>query len=219
MLKEETKYTEHGVAIRDDEDLVYSGRTRKRPPGASSMVQQIYIILKAHPEGRTMAELQAELSLTWRDNDAYRAYEQQLKKRRDGNVVRRSTPSPKFTHITEYGTVVFIAAAQRWWVMTRLHSMQRSNTARREGSGKNAVWYAGERAPLAIAECSVEVHLKEMDVGRAARQLKEQVQREQVKGILFDAIQAKGKRGHITQANEMAHAAVQTAYDYFTGRM
>ena len=134
MAEKKRRFTQHGVAIGGDEDLVYSGRARKSPPGAGSMVRKIYAMFLKHPEGRTVADLQLELSPGWMEYDAYRAYDQHLKKTRAKAMTIRSVAALK---IPEYGTPAFVHSAQRWWIQGKLRHMRdgRSRTARREGTG------------------------------------------------------------------------------------
>ena len=189
MIKEKTLYTEHGVATRSDEDLVYSGGARKRPPGASAMVQRIFTILNEHPAGMTVDDLQKELSPGWMAYDAYRSFEQELIKRG-----RKKSLT--------YGTPKFIAKAQRRWIQLNLQKMvtRLSPTAKRQGKGRSVVFFAGDYLPKVMADwCKCHIHLVEMDVGRAARELDQQVKREQVMEMLRKEIRGKGKKGEVAQ--------------------
>ena len=188
MIKEKTRYTEHGVAIRSDEDLVYSGRARKRPPGASAMVQRIFTILNEHPAGMTVDDLLKELSPGWMEYDAYRDYDQYQ--------------SARLQNLLRYGTPKFIAKAQRRWVQKKLIGMVKHSTpmAKRQGKGRSVLFFAGDHLPKVMADwCKCHIHLVEMDVGRAARELNEQVKREQVMEMLRKEIRGKGKKGEVAQ--------------------
>ena len=186
-----------------DSDLVYDGKARKRPPGASPTVRAIYALLVAHPEGMTVAAIHDAMRETWRATDAYRAYEQHLKKRRQRVVARAST-----TTISDYGTPQFNSPAQRWWIVGCLARMQRDQTARRKGTGKGAVGFSGERAPRERLNCPVDVHLRPMNIQAEQLRVDDQVRRERVKVALFAALDTPRLRGE----------AVRLAYNYLCGR-
>jgi hypothetical protein len=118
--------------MSQDADLRYDGRLRKRPPGANTTVQEIYMLLAEHPAGMTRDEIHAELADGWLATDAYRAYQNRLAQQRE----QGGRPS------AEYGTDLFKARAQKWWISRALASMARKGTAHHEGDR----WLAA-RAP------------------------------------------------------------------------
>jgi len=151
----------------------------------------------------------------WVETDAYRAYDQELKKARKKAVLDKSRSLSK-TIIGDYGTPTFIAAAQRWWIQTRLQSMSLKgndgrSTARREGTGKDARWFAGDRKPREIVNCEANlVHLRPLNIQSEQRHAHDHLQRERVKAALFEAIpMAKGR----------SKQTIQMAYDYLSGRL
>lgn len=201
--------------ITNDIDLVYDGKARKRPPGASPTVRAIYALLVSHPEGMTVAAIHDALRETWRATDAYRAYEQNLKRSR---AVLLATRSANKTVIPEYGHPKFMECARAWWIRSRLTNMKEARTARREGTGKEAVWFAGERAPREMVNCPVEVHLRPMDIAGAQRHSDDYLRREKVKAVLLAALQGRGEKGRVKEATGLAYEAVQAAFDYLSGR-
>jgi len=209
--------------ITDDPDLVYDGRARKRPPGASPTVRAIYALLVTHPEGMTVSAIHDALRETWRATDAYRAYEQWLIKQRAYDKSHRinSTEGKRRASvelIPTYGTPKFTEHAQRWWIRSRLGSMKSSRTARREGTGKGAVYFAGERSPREMVNCPVDVHLRPMDIAGSQRYADDYLRREKVKAVLLAALQDRGKKGRVKEATGLAYEAVQAAFDYLSGR-
>lgn len=135
-----------------DEDLVYDGRARKRPPGANSTVIEIFDLLDTHPDGMTIEEVVEALRLGF-PTDAYRAYESRLQNQRGGG--KRRTEGPPVRRLPplrlQYGTPEFKRHAEYWWVRNTLYDMAkaRSGTALRIGDK----WYRGERAPLVQIVC------------------------------------------------------------------
>lgn len=191
-----------------DPDLVYNGRTRKRPPGASPCVRAIYTLLVAHPEGMTVSAIHDAMRETWRATDAYRAYDQYLKRQRLISLAKTTAKEIRKSRIPEYETVVFKERARHWWIQTRLTNMKDSKTARREGTGKRAVWFAGERTPREILNCPVDIHLRPMNIQAEQRRADDQVRREKVKAALFAALDTPRLQGK----------AVRLAYNYLCGR-
>ena len=203
-------HPEEGVT--NDADLVYEGRTRKRPPGASPTVRRIYTLLVTHSEGLTVSEIHDAMREDWTATDAYRAYEQHRKRTQSLNNLARHSPIPA------YGTVVFQERARTWWIRSRLQGMKESRTAQREGIGKEVRWFAGERAPREMVECPVDVHLRPMNIHDAQRHADEHVRRERVKAELLAVLQMRGKKGQAKEGMRLAYEAVQMAYDYLSGR-
>jgi hypothetical protein len=124
-----------------DDDLRYDGRLRKRPPGANTTVQEIYMLLAEHPGGMARDEIWAAMRDGWSATDAYRAYQNRIEQQRgpsaDGEDGRTGgRPS------AEYGTDLYKARAQKWWITKSLSNMARRGTARRDGDR----WLAA-RAP------------------------------------------------------------------------
>jgi hypothetical protein len=144
-----------------DEDLVYDGRARKRPPGANSTVIEIFDLLDTHSDGMTIEEIWKALRAGF-PTDAYRAYEGRLNHDRDkraskGGELARSVVAPLRLR---YGTPEFKAHAEHWWIQAKLKSMKESGTARREGD----LWLRGDRAPLIHITCEAGYgHLVEYD--------------------------------------------------------
>jgi hypothetical protein len=124
-----------------DTDLVYDGRARKRPSGASHLTQRIYILLDEHPEGLTLDEIHGALAEGWLDTDYYRAYEQHLAKARKS---RSEIPSGHAIGPRDaYGSEKFRARAQRWAISGILKTMRHNRATRYDGHR----WFKGERAP------------------------------------------------------------------------
>lgn len=208
----------------DAPDLVYSGRARKRPPGASALVQRIYGLLVEHPQGITLAELHDTLRDGWLETDAYRAYEQHLNDIRLPATVQATTvagehkrrrPPPK---VGQYGTPNFKEAAQRWWIRGKLQGMRSTGTARREGQGQVARWYAGERTPRVMVACPVPekgYHVHPMNVHDAQvlaqTDTGARIRREQLKARILETLNDKRFKGP-------RRDLVQDLYDYLTGR-
>jgi hypothetical protein len=124
-----------------DDDLRYDGRLRKRPPGANTTVQEIYMLLAEHPAGMTRDEIHAEMRDGWSATDAYRAYLNRIEQQRE--------PSADSAHARTggrasagYGTDLYKERAQKWWISKTLANMARRGTARRDGDR----WLAA-RAP------------------------------------------------------------------------
>jgi len=122
--------------VADDSDLVYSGRARKRPPGAGGLIQDIYVMLYNHPEGMTLDEFYEEFRDGWLYTDDYRAYEQVRSKYR--TVASQKGPAKQ-----QYGSPEFKRNAQRWAITRALGSMVKTGTARREGERGYSRWYIG----------------------------------------------------------------------------
>ncbi len=193
----------------------YDGRARKRPPGASSTVRAIYALLVEHPEGVTVSDLQELMAPDWTANVCFPAYEQHLKDAR----MREANASPS---LISPAHPKFIDKARYWWIGTRLQSMKSVNSARREGTGRDAVWFKGDReeAPREIVNCEAgKVHLQEMDIDRSARSLRDQVNREKIKEACRDAQKKRVKRSHLTQGDIAAWALVDMVEDWLAGRL
>jgi hypothetical protein len=137
--------------VKKDDDLVYDGRARKRPPGANSTVIQIFDLLDAHPDGLTLEAICARLRAGF-PTDAYRAYEQNLKRRRqdDGGRSPRPPSSGLLPLRLEYGTPAFKQRAERWWIQGVLKHMREAGTAERRA----ALWYRVDRSPLVYGVCT-----------------------------------------------------------------
>lgn len=201
-----------------DTDLRYDGRARKRPAGASTLVQQIYVLLIQHPTGLTINDLHDRLRDGWMDTDAYRSYEKSVIKHRDTSPYIRRTKlgvvqvkrSPK--KVGDYGSAKFKEHAQHWWINVRLIRMGRMNTARREG----ARWFPGRRAPRVMVRCEkYGHHLVPMNVPewlkkqRAERAIN--IHRNEVRDILWAGLDDKRIKGK-------SRALIQRAYDFICGR-
>ena len=202
-----------------DPDLVYDGRLVKRPPGASEETQEIYRLLHEHPDGMTVDLIHDGLRDGWMATDVYRAYAQNRETDRararqfyvdKGGDARRRTQKPRDR--LEYGTPAFKEAAQRWAITKSLQGMKRCGTARREGTGPEARWFA-ERPPNVPGP--PRRSLVPFDPVKSREVLtsttREHVDRELVKAdllaVLNDA-QVKGKTRDL----------VQSAYDRLCGR-
>jgi hypothetical protein len=185
----------------DDADLVYDGRARKRPSGASDLTQRIYMLLHDHPAGMTLDDIHAEMAEGWLETDYYRAYAQ-----------HRQTEN-----LTEvpYGSGSFKAKAQRWAISGVLSSMVRNRTARHEGRGRNSRWFKGERAPRITIHESKPRYIthdwaaERRNAYRASTSAA--VHREEIKAELFTALSDGRLKGKTREV-------VQHAYDYLSGR-
>jgi hypothetical protein len=178
-----------------DDDLVYDGRQRRRPPGASDFAQELYMLLAEHPAGMTMDDLHGALREGWAATDAYRAYQNRLKA-----VPQASPPA--------YGSDEFKRRAQRWWISKRLSEMRRSGTARSE----DGRWFTGERAPRVRAPGRRYAPLDpatQRAQDRAATAAF--VRRERVKAELLTGLNGKPGKDRLREL-------VQLAYDCLSGR-
>lgn len=132
-----------------DEDLVYDGRARKRPPGANSTVIELFDLLDTHPDGVTLEEACSALR-TGFPTDAYRAYEQKLQRSRGRRVSGGQGGSPPLPPLRlEFGTPAFKRRAERWWVSDKLRGMKRDGTARCAGDR----WFRTDRSPQVHITC------------------------------------------------------------------
>src|SRR5262245_25110398 len=189
-----------------DDDLVYSGRDRKRPPGASDFVQRIYGVLDEHPAGMTRDELLDAMLLEGGEagTDAYRAYDQYLDRRRkvSGEIggARR----------LQYGSDAFKRRAQRWYLTKRLAEMQRSATARREGDR----WYTGRR-PLRVRAAGGRYAPLDSAAQRARDRatMREFTLRERIKARQWDDL----NDSKVTRARLLE--TVRLSYEYLCGRL
>jgi hypothetical protein len=203
-----------------DPDLVYDGRRFKRPPGASEETQEIYRLLYEHPDGMTVEEIHDGLRDGWMATDVYRAYEQNREtdrvRARKFYVEKRGS-APRRTRKTrdrpEYGTPAFKEAAQRWAINRSLLSMKRGGTARREGTGPEARWFAG-RPPMVPGPSRRS--LVPFDPVKSREVLttttREHVNRELVKADLLAVLNDKRVKGKTRDL-------VQSAYDRLSGRL
>ena len=121
----------------------------------------------------TVSEIHDQYRDGWLETDAFRAYENQLNSKRLRGPAHESAGPLKHTSskmLLIYGTPLFEAKAQRWWLQRKLLHMAGCNTARREGIGKDAHWYVGERAPLGMIGCEAVpkgYHIRPIDAARA----------------------------------------------------
>lgn len=206
-----------------DADLEYAGRERKRPPGASDLVQQIYMLLDEHPEGMARDEIHAVLRDGWLETDAYRAYDRWL-------VINRKpyaqAPSERKVELLargsgQYGTDDFKRRAQLWWLGKMLTQMVGDGTVRREGPHGKSRWYVGHRAPRVVREGKTRYYAPlDVTATRAANQADTQghVRREQVKARfladLNDPELAKATRKNTQRLLE----TIRLGYEYLSGR-
>jgi hypothetical protein len=179
-----------------DDDLVYVGRERKRPPGASALVQRIYGLLYDRPEGMTRDEIWEELREGWLETDAYRAYHQ-----------HRLSSSPR----VEYGSPAYRERAQKWWIAQSLAHMKHRGSARREGDRGDSRWFAA-RPPRIVTDhgySSLDVPAQ-----RAAHRASTQahLRREHVKGQLLEGLNDR------RTSKERLRELVQLAFDHLSGR-
>jgi hypothetical protein len=210
MMVEEDFEVEHA-------DLVYSGRDRKRPPGASDLVQRIYTLLHEHPGGMTLDEFHRALRSGWLETDAYRAYDHYLVTQRapyqQGTTADRVALLAKGSG--QYGTDNFKWRAQRWWIRERLSGMVQDRTARREGPHGKSRWFLGDRAPL-VAVQRKRGGREPLDVAkqRAAYQADTQahIRREQVKARLREDLLAK------RPSQKRLLETINLTYEYLSGR-
>jgi hypothetical protein len=200
--------------MSDAGDLVYDGRARKRPSGASDLTQRIYMALHDHPEGLTVDELHDLMREGWLETDYYRAYEQYLAKTRlyyqlrsPSRVKRANAPEPE-----PYGSGEFKRRAQRWAISKTLSTMRskEQRTVRRDGDR----WYKGERAPR-ITVHENKPHYRTDDWAAERRDAYRadtdaRVRREQIRAELFAALADKRIKGHTREV-------IQHAYDYLCG--
>lgn len=179
--------------MTENADLVYAGRDRKRPPGASDLLQQIWLLLRDRPEGLTRDEIWAELAEGWLDTDAYRDYESGLHRGPRGRV-------------PAYGTADFKERAQKAAIRKRLKAMKDRQTAR----SKDGLWFAG-RAPRVtrIPDRAAYVPLTQI-IDNRNHHNRSQVARENLKAtcraVLEDKRNSKGHR-----------ALAQEVLDYLAG--
>jgi hypothetical protein len=199
-----------------DADLVYDGRARKRPPGAGTDVQEIYMLLAVHPEGMTLDEIHAEMRDGWMYTDAYRAYEKHLANDRAYSVTRKPSEKPNRRPRLEYGSPQFKRRAQRWWIRTRLAAMLkdgRGNAKRIEDR-----YYCG-KAPQ-VAEVTDRLRLVKLDpdVKRAHdhADVQQHVRREELKALMLNDL--NGKYPGRSPVRDHLLETIQLAYDYISGR-
>jgi hypothetical protein len=195
-------------------DLAYDGRARKRPPGAGTDVQEIYMLLAAHPDGMTLDEIHTEMRDGWMYTDAYRAYEQHLARDRAYSSSRRQSPTKIKRKHLEYGTDDFKRRAQRWWILVKLHAMAKHGNSRRQGD----CWFAD--IPPTVAEVTDRLRLVRLNAisKRAHDQadVQRHVRREELKALMLNDLNGRypGKspvRDHLLET-------IQLAYDYISGR-
>lgn len=174
-----------------DEDLVYDGRARKRPPGANSTVVEVYDLLDTHPDGITLEETIEALRAGF-PTDAYRSHWADLKRRRDKKkeAVRErggSASGLPFPTPLEYGSPEFKWRAERAWIQKTFKNMVDARTARKEGDR----WFKGERAPLIQIECEAgHRHMVPYDSKKGRAEDEARVQRahirEEARAVLND---------------------------------
>lgn len=192
----------------DDSDLVYDGRARKRPSGASDLTQRIYMLLHDHPDGMTLDEIHAVMAEGWLETDYYRAYEQYLTKQRKSYSHAASRTRIK----AEYGSDDFKHRAQRWALASMLNSMRtaKRRNARREGDR----WFKGERAPrITVHETKPRYVTHDWAAERRnayRASTTATVRREEVKAELWTALSDGRIRGRTREV-------IQHAYDYLSG--
>ncbi|HEY5985227.1 MAG TPA: hypothetical protein VIV12_02415 [Streptosporangiaceae bacterium] len=169
--------------MTENADLLYAGRDRKRPPGASDLVQRIWLLLRDHPEGMTRNEIWGDLRDGWLDTDAYRSYQQTL-------------TADKII----YGTDDFKSRAQRWAISRSLAAMKWLGTARRDGER----WFAA-RPPKAGATAD-RVSLVPLDqiANSRDRANRDMVAREHLKAKCRAALEdGRTSKGHRALATEV----------------
>lgn len=198
-----------------NEDLVYAGRDRKRPPGASDFTQQLYRLLHEHPGGMTLDEIHEAVCGGWMETDAYRAYARDLDEKRARRRNQGGQHNPSAGHLDaaqrrrlEYGSDLFKERAQRWWISKALTHMRKADTARRDGDR----WFVGHRAPRVRAQRGTYA-LFDPAESRAVltTTTREHVRREQVKAQLLAGLNDKRIRGR-------SRELIQLAYDHLSGR-
>jgi hypothetical protein len=196
--------------VPDDSDLVYAGRARKRPSGASELTQRIYMLLHDHPAGMTLDEIHAELAQGWLETDYYRAYQQHLQVAADrphGSQLQRGG-RPR----AEYGSELFKERAQRWAIRRTLQGMAAQR--RRSARHVDGRWYTGERAPRITVHESRPRYIthdwaaERRDAHRT--DTANRVRREQIKAELFTALTDGRLKGRTREV-------IQHAYDYLSG--
>ena len=185
--------------MTENADLLYAGRDRKRPPGASDLVQQIWLLLRDHPEGMTRDQIQAELAEGWLETDAYREYEMRLEHRANGR-------SRKFRRAPGYGTPEFKEAAQKHAVQRRLKDMSKHGTVRHE----IGLWFAARPPRVTkIPDRAAYVPLTQI-IDNRDHANRSQVARENLKATCRAVLQDKrNSKGH--------RALAQEVLDYLSG--
>lgn len=189
-----------------NDDLVYDGRARRRPPGANSTVIEIFDLLDTRPDGITIEELLVALRAGF-PTDAYRAYEQVLDRKRkkgasNGGELAPSSPEPLRLR---YGTPEFKAHAEHWWVTNKLKSMRECGTASRDGDR----WFRGERSPLVQIVCEAgQRHMVAYDSKKGRAEDEARVRRahvrEDARKVLAEPRLSKAARKVIEQLLEIS---------------
>jgi hypothetical protein len=191
------------------------------------MVQRIYGLLLDHPEGMTLLEIHEHFRDGWLETDAYRAYEKlifppnpldgKIKGNKQLRLDTNDSATSRKRRVPAYGTPEFEVRAQRWWLQKRLYGMSQTRTARREGTGQAARWYAGERAPRVMVGCEAPkrgYHIVPLNAARAKALADADnaahVRREELKSELLEALNDRRFKG---RGRELA----QRAYDYLIG--
>ena len=200
------------------DDLKYSGRDRKRPPGASQLVQRVYGLLVGQPDGLTFEAIHDHFREGWMETDAYRAYQNHLENgSKRGATATTSTVAPRFRRAGPYGSTDFNERAQRWWLGVKLRAMASgvNPTATRSGT----LWKAGARAPKAMIACDVPnkgYHVAPLDVGKAKALIgasqANSARRERVKAECLALLKRRGDTLKVSRAH------VQETYDALMGR-
>jgi hypothetical protein len=154
----------------------------------------------------TLPEIHDYLREGWLETDAYRAYEQWRTRRR----VSGESGNPP------YGSPDFRERARHWWIRGQLQDMLKLRTARREGAGAEARWFAGDRAPRLLVACPVHGHhLAPLDAVAQAKADNTvragHIRREQVKAELLEGLNDR------RLSQDRARELIQLAYNYISG--
>jgi hypothetical protein len=187
----DTKRTMCEDTATDNSDLIYNAKERTTTAYASRLVQVIYGLLYDNPQGMTAYQIHESLRNEWINSDTYRAYQE----------YRRRSKLKEM----EYGTSKFMERAERWKIKGALNDMRSGRTARREGRGKDAVYFAGERSPKVPMDVQ-----KFRELAKSTNEV--HVRREEIKVLLLEGI--NDKRISRRDAQEI----MQRTYDYLSGR-
>ncbi len=191
-----------GKPMTSLDDLVYDGRARKRPSGASDLTQRIFMLLHDHPEGLTLDEIHGALREGWLETDYYRAYEQHV-------GIHRGPRSQQF------GTLEFKRRAQRWAIGQVLKTMSKHRTDGVAARRVDDRWFKGERAPrITVHESRPRYVTHDWAAERRAAyraDTADRVRREEFKTRLFAALSDGRLKGKTREL-------IQDTYDYLCGR-
>jgi hypothetical protein len=181
-------------------DLEYNGRERGARGVANTVTRKIYGLLYDNPQGMTSDQIHDALRDDWADTDTYRMYLRHIKDSRSRQGVTGTS-----NRALEYGTPDFMERARRYRIWVCLGHMLPNRTARREGRGKDAVYFAGERSPR------VPMHVQKVrEIAKSTNEA--HVRREEIKVLLLEGI--NDKRISRRDAQEI----MQRTYDYLSGR-